>query len=47
MKDGGDLDGRINKCRQESVGSVDFDQEYLENSKGAEREAQCAQGFKN
>ena len=44
-ENGGDLDGRRKKRRQEVIGSLDVDPEDLENRKEAGREAQGAQGL--
>ena len=45
VDNGGDLSGRRKQRRQESVGSVDVDREYLDNKKKAGREVQGAQGL--
>ena len=48
MGNGGDLNGKRKKRRQERVGSVAADPDNLENSKKAGREAQSTQSlFKN
>ena len=43
---GGDFGGKRKKRRQERVDSAATDPDNLENSKGAEREAQGTQGLK-
>ena len=46
MRNEEDLSGNSKQCRQDSVGSVAGDPDILENSNGAEREAQGTQGFR-